>query len=135
MLQDGSMKTYIFRVVVEPDEDRWIAYCPLLQSQGGATWGESEDEALRNIQEVALRICLERRDPFRRQPPSLEPNPAPCDPYPEFELGALERLDMAGGDAGVALAFDELGQCGEALPEGPSDEVSVFTEPNVAVTI
>ena len=46
------MKPYTFRVVVEPDEDRWIAYCPLLQSQGGATWGETQDEARTNIQEV-----------------------------------------------------------------------------------
>ena len=31
------MKTYVFRVVVEPDEDRWIAYCPILEDKGGAT--------------------------------------------------------------------------------------------------
>ena len=46
------MKTYVFRVVVEPDEDRWIAYCPLLEEKGGATWGHTEDEALANIREV-----------------------------------------------------------------------------------
>jgi len=33
------MKTYIFKVVVEPDEDRWHAYCPVLEDKGGATWG------------------------------------------------------------------------------------------------
>lgn len=33
-----KMKTYVFRVVVEPDEDRWHAYCPALEDKGGATW-------------------------------------------------------------------------------------------------
>jgi len=27
------MKTYIFKVVVEPDEDRWHAYCPVLEDK------------------------------------------------------------------------------------------------------
>jgi hypothetical protein len=26
----AAMKTYTFKVVVEPDEDRWHAYCPAL---------------------------------------------------------------------------------------------------------
>jgi hypothetical protein len=28
------MKTYLFRLVVEPDEDRWVAYCPVLEEKG-----------------------------------------------------------------------------------------------------
>ena len=52
------MKTYLFRIVVEPDEDRWVAYCPLLVDQGGATWGYSEEEALKNIREV-LQMTVE----------------------------------------------------------------------------
>jgi predicted RNase H-like HicB family nuclease len=46
------MKTYVFRVVVEPDEDRWIAYCPILEDKGGATWGYTREEALKNIKEA-----------------------------------------------------------------------------------
>ena len=46
------MKTYVFRVVVEPDEDRWFAYCPSLKNNGGATWGYTKKEALKNIREV-----------------------------------------------------------------------------------
>ncbi|MCI0439566.1 MAG: type II toxin-antitoxin system HicB family antitoxin [Chloroflexi bacterium] len=46
------MKTYVFRIVVEPDEDRWIAYCPVLKDRGGASWGYTQDEALKNIREV-----------------------------------------------------------------------------------
>ena len=46
------MKSYIFRVVVEPDEDRWVAYSPVLEDKGGATWGDTREEALENIREV-----------------------------------------------------------------------------------
>jgi predicted RNase H-like HicB family nuclease len=52
------MKTYIFSVALEPDEDVWRAYIPDLEAQGAATWGHSADEALRNIQEVA-QIVIE----------------------------------------------------------------------------
>ena len=46
------MKTYVFRVVVEPDEDRWVAYSPALKEMGGASWGHTSDEALANVREV-----------------------------------------------------------------------------------
>ena len=39
------MKTYTFQVVIEPDEDRWQAYCPELVQYGGATWGYTREEA------------------------------------------------------------------------------------------
>ena len=54
----GIMKTYNFKVVLEPDEDfdghpsGWHAYVPALKSQGASTWGETEAEALKNIDEV-----------------------------------------------------------------------------------
>ena len=46
------MKTYTFRVVVESDDDRWFAYCPVLEEKGAATWGSTKKEALKNIKEV-----------------------------------------------------------------------------------
>lgn len=46
------MRTYTFKVVVEPDADRWHAYAPALVEQGGATWGYTREEALKNIHEV-----------------------------------------------------------------------------------
>ena len=52
------MKTYQFRVVIEPDGDRWIAYCPALVKQGAATWGYTRDEAVKHIREV-LEMTLE----------------------------------------------------------------------------
>ena len=50
------MKTYSFKVVVEPDEDRWHAYCPALVNQGAATWGHTQQEAIHHIQEVVQMV-------------------------------------------------------------------------------
>ena len=50
------MKSYVFRVVLEPDEQAWRAYIPELESRGGATWGNTKEEALRNIHEVAQLV-------------------------------------------------------------------------------
>jgi predicted RNase H-like HicB family nuclease len=53
------MKSYIFPVVIEADEDAWRAFVPDLESQGAATWGKTYDEALKNIQEVAQLVIEE----------------------------------------------------------------------------
>ena len=51
------MKTYIFDVSVEQDEDgRWAASCPALP--GCATWGQTKQEAIRNIRE-AVEVYME----------------------------------------------------------------------------
>jgi predicted RNase H-like HicB family nuclease len=50
------MKSYTFRVVVEPDEDRWYAYCPALEGKGGATWGHTREEAIKHIGEVVQLV-------------------------------------------------------------------------------
>lgn len=47
------MKSYILPIVVEPDDDRWRAFAPVLEARGAATWGYTKDEALKNIQAVA----------------------------------------------------------------------------------
>ena len=52
------MQTYTFQVIIEPDEDRWRAYCPELEEYGGATWGYTRKEAEKNIREV-LAMVLE----------------------------------------------------------------------------
>ena len=82
-----TLKTYTFKVVVEPDEDRWHAYCPALVRQGGATWGYTKAEALKNIDEV------------------------------------------------VKMVVESLIEHGDPVPEEPSDQVYVFSEPRVAVTV
>lgn len=52
------MKSYGFRIVVEPDDGRWVASCPALEENGAATWGRTREEALKNIQEV-VRMTVE----------------------------------------------------------------------------
>ena len=81
------MRSYTFRVVVEPDGERWHAYCPALVRQGGATWGYTKQEAVKNIQEV------------------------------------------------VQMVVESLLEHGEAVPEEPSDQLQVFSEPQVAVIV
>ena len=53
------MNTYVFRVIVEPDEDRWVSYCPALEQYGAATWGYTEKEALKHIREVVEMVLTE----------------------------------------------------------------------------
>lgn len=65
-LKRGGMKTYVFRVVLEedrwPDEPKsqavWRAYVPILEDRGVATFGETRQEALKNLQEV-LEMVIE----------------------------------------------------------------------------
>ena len=54
--------TYTFKAVVEPDDDRWHAYCPALKEYGAATWGYTRDETLKNIHEVVQIIIDELRE-------------------------------------------------------------------------
>ena len=56
------MKTYTFKVVVEPDDGRWHAHCPALDRYGAATWGDTEEEALQHIREVVQMIVAELRE-------------------------------------------------------------------------
>ncbi len=58
-MSKGETRTHLFGVVVEPDEDWWHAYCPALKDKGGATWGYTREEALKNIGEVVELIMEE----------------------------------------------------------------------------
>ena len=58
------MKTYSFKVVVEPDEDAvgnpaWYAYCPALERAGAATSGRTKQDALKKINDVIRMIVQE----------------------------------------------------------------------------
>jgi predicted RNase H-like HicB family nuclease len=56
------MRTYTFKVVVEPDDGRWHAHCPALDRYGAATWGDTEEEAFQNIREVVQMVVEELRE-------------------------------------------------------------------------
>lgn len=66
------MKTYNFRIVVGPDGECWHAYCPALVRQGGATWGHTQQEALKNIQDVVQMVVeslMEHGEALPTEPP------------------------------------------------------------------
>jgi len=52
------MKNYRFSVVIERDDDGYVAFCPELQ--GCYTQGESYEEVLENIKD-AIRLHVEDR--------------------------------------------------------------------------
>jgi predicted RNase H-like HicB family nuclease len=71
------MKTYNFKVVVEPDEDfdgktsGFHAYCPALEQQGASTWGATEAEALKNIDgliRMVVQSMLEHGERLPEEP-------------------------------------------------------------------
>jgi predicted RNase H-like HicB family nuclease len=53
------MKTYTFKVVLKPDEGGYHAYCPALWHPGAVTQGASEEEALKNINEVIIHMIVD----------------------------------------------------------------------------
>ncbi len=65
------MRSFVLRVVLEPDEDVWRAYIPELEDKGGATWGHTREEALRNMQEVAQMVMEELDEDGEPLPPSV----------------------------------------------------------------
>src|SRR5882724_5591800 len=66
--QEDGVTTYTFRIVVEPDEDRWRAYAPALEAQGASTWGYTREEALASIREVLEMIVGELAEEGRSVP-------------------------------------------------------------------
>lgn len=55
------MKTYLFRVELQQEEDgRWSVWIPALA--GLASWGHTKEEALRNIQDAAEAYVEDMRE-------------------------------------------------------------------------
>ncbi len=71
------MQTYLFRVIVEPDDDRWTAYCPALLSQGASTWGYTQKEALKHIEEVVRMVVQELIEDGEPVPDEVQISPEP----------------------------------------------------------
>jgi len=71
------MRSYILRVVLEQDEDVWRAYVPELEAKGAATWGQTRQEALRNIQEVAQMVVEEPQADGEPLPTSVTVSDSP----------------------------------------------------------
>lgn len=71
------MKSYLFPIVIEADEERWSAYVPGLEDKGAAAWGRSRDEAIRNMQEVAQMVIEELLEDGEALPESIQVSERP----------------------------------------------------------
>jgi predicted RNase H-like HicB family nuclease len=69
--------TYTFKVIVEPDEDRWRAFCPALEEQGASTWGYTREEALQHIREVLEMLATELVEEGKPIPSDVESSDEP----------------------------------------------------------
>ena len=58
-LSGGNVKTYVFQVELEPDEEGWRAFYPPWEEIGASTWGCTQEEARKNIEEVLTMILEE----------------------------------------------------------------------------
>ena len=52
------MKTYIFKVNLEPDEEGWRVFYTPWEKIGASTWGKTKEEALKHIQ-IVLSMIIE----------------------------------------------------------------------------
>jgi predicted RNase H-like HicB family nuclease len=85
------MKTYSFQVVLEkdkwpdePDENAvWHAYIPALVHQGAASWGYTQKEALKNLQDAVdlLAECLLEQG-----------EELPSEPYPQIQVSDVPLI-------------------------------------------
>ncbi len=56
------MKSYVFKVELEPDEDGWHVFYGPWRKIGASTWGKTREEAMKNIQEVLEMIIEELQE-------------------------------------------------------------------------
>lgn len=62
MRERGKSKSHGFRTELEADEDGWRAFCPPWENIGASTRGQTQEEALQNIQEVLAMILEEFKE-------------------------------------------------------------------------
>lgn len=63
-----KVKSYVFQIELEPDDDGWRAFCPHWENIGASTWGQTQEEALQNIQEVLTMIIEEFNEDGQQVP-------------------------------------------------------------------
>ena len=79
-----GVKTYVFRVELESDKEGWRAFYPPMEDIGASTWGRTEKEALKNIQEVLSMIVEESVE---------EGRPIPAEDQVTVSEGALVAVN------------------------------------------
>ena len=56
IIPEPVTRSYALRVVVERSPEGWVAYCPALLTQGALVWGESQKNALQNLERLLERL-------------------------------------------------------------------------------
>ena len=57
--EERPQQEVLLNIELEPDDDGWRAFCPPWENIGASTWGQTQEEALRNIEEVLAMIIEE----------------------------------------------------------------------------
>jgi predicted RNase H-like HicB family nuclease len=65
------LKTYIFPIEMVESDGAWHVCVPELEHKGAATWGTTQEEALRNIQEVIQMVAEEMLEDGESLPPTV----------------------------------------------------------------
>jgi predicted RNase H-like HicB family nuclease len=92
-----AIKTYSFKVVLEPDEDAegkpaWHAYCAAFADIGAATSGRTKDVALKRINELVHMIVAELVEEGQ--------------PIPEAPAGEVEVAEISQEEPRIAIRMD-----------------------------
>jgi predicted RNase H-like HicB family nuclease len=58
-LNTPSVKSYVFRAVLESADTGWYARCPALAVYSASAWGETQEAALRHLQRTVERIVAD----------------------------------------------------------------------------
>ena len=67
------MRSYVFSVVVVPEEDVWRARVPELAAEGASTWGHTQERAVENVQDVVRMIIKKLVSEGRQVPKAVLP--------------------------------------------------------------
>jgi predicted RNase H-like HicB family nuclease len=76
-IKGSGLKPCVFRVVIEPDEDRWSAHSPALPTDGAATWRNPQEEARTHLQTVVQMVAEAWREDGDSIPEDLQASQAP----------------------------------------------------------
>ena len=58
-IEGSKVTTYVFQVTLEADGDGWRAFYTPLEHVGASTWGATQEEAIKHINEVLAMIVDE----------------------------------------------------------------------------
>ena len=97
------MKTYAFEVVLEKDKwldesnktDVWRAYIPALEHKGAASWGYTQKEALKNLQDAVdllVEYLLEQGEEIDFESLLADQEESPSEPSSQIQVSDVPLI-------------------------------------------